>query len=76
MFDNNLIFSFVLSVVNTIAFLLIKNNDDEDLKNQELLMLFSVTFITSFLLRSFMSGELMKGGSSENILTHSPRAPF
>jgi|TARA_B100001094_G_scaffold86508_1_gene82842 hypothetical protein len=74
MLDNNLLFSLVLSVINTIAFLLIKSNDENEVKTQDLIMLGSVTFISSFLLKSFLNRDLMKGGGE--ILTHSTRAPF
>ena len=79
MLDNNLLFSLVLAAINTLSFFLVKNNDDTELdkdkRNQELLILFGVTFVTSFLLKLFMTGELMKGGK-ERVLTHATRAPF
>ena len=79
MLDNNLLFSLVLAAINTVSFFLVKNNDDTELdkdkRNQELLILFGVTFVTSFLLKLFMTGELMKGGK-ERVLTHATRAPF
>tara|TARA_B100000686_G_C16751312_1_gene952659 strand:- start:1632 stop:1871 length:240 start_codon:yes stop_codon:yes gene_type:complete len=79
MLDNNLLFSIVLSTINTIAFYLIKNSDetqiDKEKINQELLILFGVTFLSSFLLKLIISGELMKGGAND-ILTHATRAPF
>lgn len=80
MIDNNLLFSLILAVVNTLAFFFIKNNEDDfdiDKRNQELLILFGVTFLSSFLLKLVLSGEFMKGGSKvEKVLTHSTRAPF
>ena len=80
MLDNNLLFSLLLSVINTAAFFLIKNSDDSNIdtekRNQELLILFGVTFLSSFLLKLGISGDLIKGGSGENALTHSTRAPF
>ena len=79
MLDNNLLFSLLLAVINTLSFFLLKNNDDTELdkdkRNQELLILFGITFVTSFLLKLFMTGELMKGGK-ERVLTHATRAPF
>ena len=78
MLDNTLIFSLILSVINTLAFFLIKNNNetviDPTKRNQELLMLFGITFICSFLLKSYISGDLKGGG--DTILTHTTRAPF
>ena len=80
MIDNNLLFSLILAVVNTIAFFFIKNNQDDfdiDKRNQELLILFGITFSSSFLLKLVLNGDFMKGGSKiEKVLTHSTRAPF
>ena len=79
MLDNNLLFSVILATINTVSFFLIKNTDDSEItkekRNQELLILFGVTFLTSFLMKLFLSGDLMKGGK-EKILTHATRAPF
>ena len=80
MLDNNLLFSLVLSVINTIAFYFIKNSDetkvDKENINQELLILFGITFLSCFLLKLVLSGDLMKGGGKESVLTHATRAPF
>jgi hypothetical protein len=80
MIDNNLLFSLILSVINTLAFFFIKNDEDNldiDKRNQELLILFGVTFATSFLIKLVLSTDFMKGGNGkENVLTHSSRAPF
>ena len=79
MLDNNLLFRLLLATINTIAFFLIKNSDespvDKEKINQELLILFGITFVSSFLLKLGLSGELMKGGK-ESVLTHATRAPF
>ena len=61
MIDNNLLFSLILAVVNTLAFFFIKNNDDEidiDKRNQELLILFGITFSSSFLLKLVLNADL------------------
>ena len=80
MIDNNLLFSLILSVINTLAFFFIKNDEDDldiDKRNQELLILFGVTFATSFLIKLVLSTDFMKGGNvKEKVLTHSSRAPF
>ena len=75
MLDNNLLFSFILSLINIAGFYLIKNNDEKEIDYQGLLMLFSITFVSAFLLKYFSSGDFMKGGS-ETVLSHSTRAPF
>jgi len=84
MFDNNLIFSLVLSLINTGIFVAFTHKDNFDQKKQEYIMLFGITFVTSFLIRScIQSGKLFvgKGGGSPNIsnvefLTKSSRPPF
>ena len=80
MLDNNLLFSLLLATINTISFFFIKNTDDtlldEEKRNQELLILFGVTFLSSFLLKLGLSGELEKGGGGDSVLTHATRAPF
>ena len=80
MLDNNLLFSLLLAAINTTAFFLIKNSDesqvDKEKINQELLILFGITFLSSFLLKLVLSGDLMKGGGKESVLTHATRAPF
>ena len=79
MIDHNLLFSVILAIVNTISFYFIKNNDEEmdtEKRNQELCMLFGITFASSFLLKLLLSSDIFKGGYKESILTHSTRAPF
>ena len=81
MIDNNLLFSLLLAVINTVSYYFLKNTEEEmniDKRNQELLMLFGMTFSSSFLLKLLMSTDILKGGGSrvENVLTHSSRAPF
>ena len=60
MLDNNLLFSLILATINTVAFYFLKNSDDvlidTEKRNQELLILFGITFVSSFLLKLFMSG--------------------
>jgi len=80
MIDNNLLVSLLLAVINTIAFYFLKNNDEinMDKRNHELLMLFGITFASSFLLKS-CSGLIKginEGGGMNNIMSHSSRAPF
>ena len=80
MIDNNLLFSVLLALINTVSYYFLKNTDEElniDKRNQELLMLFGITFSSSFLLKLLMSSDILKGGSRvDNVLTHSSRAPF
>ena len=85
MFDNNLIFSLVLSLINTGIFVAFTHKDNFDQKKQEYIMLFGITFITSFLMRTCMqSGKLFGGGGigggtsdvSKLDLFKSSRPPF
>jgi hypothetical protein len=80
MIDNNLLFSVLLALINTVSYYFLKNAEEElniDKRNQELLMLFGITFSSSFLLKLLMSGDILKGGGPQvNALIHSSRAPF
>lgn len=80
MIDNNLLFSLILAIINTIAFYFLKNSDeniDKEKRNTELLFLFGVTFISSFLTKILLNSDILKkGGYKEKTLTHSTRAPF
>ncbi len=77
MLDQNLLFSLILSTINVISFYFIRNDTDENKenKNQELLMLFGITFLSSFILRFIINNNNIPSGS-EKILTHNTRAPF
>lgn len=85
MFDNNLVFSFILSLANTFMYYLFntpKYESQMSNRNQELLMVFGITFAMSFFMRSVSS----KGGDSINyssnippgevLLSQSTRPPF
>ena len=84
MFDNNLIFSLILSLINTGIFIALTHKENFDQKKQEYIMLFGITFITSFLMRTCMqSGKLFGGvgGGIANVsnnldLLKSSRPPF
>ena len=80
MFDNNLIFSLVLSILNTGIFIALTHKDNFDQKKQDYIMLFGITFVSSFTLKMLLNSNLMKGGLGPNIstdiLTKSSRPPF
>ena len=80
MFDNNLIFSLVLSILNTGIFIALTHKDNFDQKKQEYIMLFGITFVSSFTLKMLLNSNLMKGGATTNIsadiMTKSSRPPF
>ena len=79
MFDNNLIFSLVLSILNTGIFIALTHKDNFDQKKQDYIMLFGITFVSSFTLKMLLNSNLMKGGApslGSEILTKSSRPPF
>ena len=84
MFDNNLIFSLILSLINTGIFVALTHKENFEQKKQEYIMLFGITFVTSFLIRScIQSGKLFGGvgGGTSNVsnnldLLKSSRPPF
>ena len=80
MFDNNLIFSLVLSILNTGIFMALTHKENFDQKKQEYIMLFGITFVSSFTLKMLLNSDLMKGGAvsniSSDIMTKSSRPPF
>ena len=80
MFDNNLIFSLVLSILNTGIFMALTHKENFDQKKQEYIMLFGITFVSSFTLKMLLNSNLMKGGAptniSSDIMTKSSRPPF
>jgi len=80
MFQNDILFSLLLSLVNTLGFYLLTNrNKGQELKDQknEYLMMFGITFITSLLLRvglGMMNNPSIK--SDITTISHSSRPPF
>jgi hypothetical protein len=79
MLDNNLIFSVAMSIIITLIFVAITYKDDFEKKKQEYLILFGITFISSFLMRTFMQNDVFKGDNTTpnlDILTKSSRPPF
>ena len=79
MFDNNLIFSLILSLINTGIFLAMTHKDNFEQRKQEYIMLFGITFVSSFMIKMLINSDIMKGGApslSSEILTKSSRPPF
>ena len=77
MLDQNILFSLVLGVINVISFYFIRNDTDEnsEKKNQELLILFGITFLSSFILKLVISNNSFSD-VSEKTLSYNTRAPF
>lgn len=81
MFDNNLIFSFILSFTNTLIYYLFNKKKDLNNKDtiQELLIVFGITFALCFFMKSLSSSEvksIVNKPSGDVILTQSTRPPF
>ena len=79
MFDNNLIFSLVLSLINTGIFIAFTHKENFEQKKQEYIMLFGITFVSSFMIKMLINSDIMKGGApsiGSEVLTKSSRPPF
>tara|TARA_B100000700_G_C14394834_1_gene556482 strand:- start:149 stop:382 length:234 start_codon:yes stop_codon:yes gene_type:complete len=77
MLDNNLIFSLVTSLISTLLFYLFTNkSDNNENKKNELLFLFGIIFMVTFILKIFSQGDSIKISSGESSLSHSSRPPF
>ena len=79
MFDNNLIFSLVLSLINTGIFIAFTHKENFEQKKQEYIMLFGITFVSSFMIKMLIISDIMKGGApslGSEVLTKSSRPPF
>ena len=71
MIENNIIFSLIVSLVNTVSFYLFTSRNmkiDIDNHKQEMIMLFGISFASSFLLKSmceyFLYETIKKSGYS------------
>ena len=71
---NNLLFSIILSFIITLLFYIFSNKSEKDNDKNNIVLLFGVSFISSFLLKNCIGKTNVK--STENILTYSSRPPF
>lgn len=84
MFQTDILFSLVLSVVNTIAFYLLSNRKQSTEKKEqamEYVMMFGITFVSSFLIKTSIGfiespTEVVSEISNSSKLSHSSRPPF
>jgi hypothetical protein len=83
MVQNDILFSLILSLVNTFAFYVLTNrkqNQEVKDRRNEYLMMFGITFVTSFILRTCLGVILTQkggGGMTEPAnISHSSRPPF
>jgi len=82
MIENNIIFSLIVSLLNTISFYLFTHRERDTLNDnhkQEMIMLFGISFASSFLVKSiyesFNLKELEKTIDT-SIISNSSRPPF
>ena len=77
MLDNNLIFSLFLSIINTVIFALMTNRDDFEQRKQDYIMLFGITFLSTFILKTCVnSPDSVSPTRKLDILSKSSRPPF
>ena len=76
MLDNNLLFSLFLSIINTVIFALMTNKDDFEQKKQDYIMLFGITFLSTFILKTCVNSPDSISSSKIDILSSSSRPPF
>jgi hypothetical protein len=79
MLNNNLLFSLLVSFISSIIYYLIKYNNGvkkhDEIKN-DIILLFGIIFVSTFLLKICISNESVKPISGGNMLTHTSRPPF
>ena len=77
--SEKLIFSLVLSLINTGIFIALTHKENFEQKKQEYIMLFGVTFVSCFLLKLLFNSDLISGGAPSvrsEILNKSSKPPF
>ncbi len=79
MLNNNLLFSLLVSFVSSLIYYLIKYNKDSKKHNEiknDIILLFGIIFVSTFLLKMCISEESVKPISGGYMLTHTSRPPF
>ena len=78
MINNNILFSLLISIISVTSFYFLSEKNEENLDKiyQNMLLLFGITFISVFILKSVSDVPKEIESVSENVLTHSTRAPF
>ena len=84
MLNNSFVFSLILSIINTLFLYLFTNNSSEIYENRNgnktnvLILLFGITFATSFVLKSLsnQNTSIPKVSFGVDILSYSSRTPF
>ena len=82
MIENNIIFSLIVSLVNTVSFYLFTHRERENLNDnhkQEMIMLFGISFASSFLVKSIYESFNLKEVEKSietTVISNSSRPPF
>ena len=84
MIENNIIFALIVSIVNTITFYLFTSRDKKEIVDhkQEMVLLFGISFSTTFLLKTCVENIMDSGGNvklpktSAPVVLNSSRPPF
>ena len=77
MLDNSLLFSLFLSIINTVVFALMTYRDDFEQRKQDYIMLFGITFLSTFILKTCSSSqETITSTAKFDVLSKSSRPPF
>ena len=82
MIENNIIFSLIVSLVKTVAFYLFTSRNKKDIVDhkQEMILLFGISFSTTFLLKtcveSILTNTKVAPSVSEPSILNSSRPPF
>ena len=82
MIENNIIFSLIVSLLNTISFYLFTHRERDTLNDnhkQEMIMLFGISFASSFLVKSIYESFNLKEVEKTidtSIISNSSRPPF
>lgn len=77
MFNNNIVFSFILAIANTFMYYLFNTSKYEKMmnnnRNQELIMIFGISFSMCFFMKSVSSSSI---GSSNTPIQPQPSVSF
>ena len=85
MFDNNIVFSFILALANTFMYYMFNTSKYENMinsnRNQELIMVFGISFAMCFFMKSVSSSTTTSSNITEaplvqEVLSQHTRPPF
>lgn len=85
MFDNNIVFSFILAIANTFMYYMFNTSKYENMinsnRNQELIMVFGISFAMCFFMKSVSSSTTTNYNITEaplvqEVFSQHTRPPF